>query len=75
MKKAFSWNRGYRNFYAVKACPNPTLLKILKEEGSGADCSSLGELILSEKIGLDGSAIMFTSNETPFKDYKKAYEL
>lgn len=75
MKMAFSWNAGYRNFYAVKACPNPSLIKILTEEWSGADCSSLGELILSERIGLTGKDIMFTSNETPLKDYEKAYEM
>jgi len=75
MKEAFAWSPGYRNFYAVKACPNPTLLRILQDEESGMDCSSLGELVLSEKLGFTGKDIMFTSNETPLEDYKKAYEL
>jgi diaminopimelate decarboxylase len=59
----------------VKACPNPEILKILKEEGFGADCSSLPELILSQKAGINGEDIMFTSNDTPPEEFKKAYEM
>lgn len=73
--KAFSWNKGFKEFFAVKATPNPYILKILKEEGCGADCSSLAELIMSEACGLKGSDIMFSSNVTPEADMKKAYEL
>jgi diaminopimelate decarboxylase len=73
--KAFSWVPGFKNYYAVKACPNPEILKILKEEGFGADCSSLPELILSQKAGINGEDIMFTSNDTPPEEFKKAYEM
>ncbi len=74
--KAFSWvPGGFKDYFAVKALPNPYIMKILKEEGLGADCSSLPELILSEKVGLKGEEIMFTSNDTPAAEYKKAYEL
>src|SRR3989344_7227617 len=73
--QAFSWMKDFKNYFAVKACPNPYILKILKEEGMGVDCSSLAELILSEKVGFKGEEIMFTSNETPAKEYKKAFEL
>ena len=72
---AFSWNKGYKEYFAVKATPTPGILKILKEEGCGADCSSLTELMLSEKCGLSGSDIMFSSNETPVADMQKAFEL
>ena len=73
--KAFSWIDGFKEYFAVKACPNPAILQILKEERCGADCSSLGELILSEKVNIVGENIMFTSNDTPLKDYIKAKEL
>ena len=73
--KAFSWVPGFKNYFAVKACPNPYIMKILKEEGMGTDCSSLPELILSEKIGLKGEEIMFTSNDTPAKEYQYAQKL
>ncbi len=73
--KAFDWVSGFKNFFAVKACPNPHILKILKQMGMGADCSSLPELILAEKIGLKGEEIMFTSNNTPVNEFKKAKEL
>ena len=73
--KAFSWNKGFKEYFAVKATPNPYLLKILKEEGCGVDCSSLTELMLSECCGFKGSDIMFSSNVTPDEDYKKAVEL
>lgn len=75
LKKAFAWAPGFREFFAVKACPNPHILKIMKEEGFGADCSSLPELILAEKTGLPGDFIMFTSNDTPYQEYQKARAL
>ena len=75
LNKAFSWNKGYREYFAVKATPNPFILKLLKEEGCGVDCSSLTELMMSECCGFKGSDIMFSSNVTPEEDYKKAYEL
>lgn len=65
----------FKNYFAVKANPNPYILKILKEEGMGADCSSLPELILAEKVGFKGEDIMFTSNDTPANEFKKAYEM
>lgn len=74
-KKAFSWAKEFREYYAVKAAPNPYLLKILKEEGAGADCSSLAELVLAEKVGLSGEKIMLTSNDTPAEEFIKAKEL
>lgn len=73
--KAFSWAQGFKNYFAVKACPNPYILKIAKEEGMGVDCSSLPELILAEKVGFSGEEIMFTSNDTPANEFKKAKEL
>ncbi|MDP3948220.1 MAG: diaminopimelate decarboxylase [bacterium] len=73
--KAFSWAPGFKNYFAVKALPNPHILKILKEEGMGVDCSSLPELILAEKVGTAGEDIMFTSNDTPAAEFKKAREL
>lgn len=75
LTKAFAWNKGFREYFAVKACPNPVLMKILKEEGFGMDCSSLPELILSEKVGITGEGIMFTSNDTPAEEFVKAKEL
>jgi len=75
MKDAFSWMPGFKNYYAVKACPNPAILKILKEEGFGADCSSLPELILAEKAGITGEDIMFTSNDTPAEEFREAKRL
>ena len=74
INKAFSWNKGFREYFAVKALPNPVILQILKEEGCGVDCSSLTELMLSEVCGFTGSDIMFSSNQTPVEDMKKAYE-
>ena len=67
--KAFSCFPGFREYFAVKACPNPYILKILAKEGLGADCSSLPELILAQKAGITGEKVMFTSNETPEKEY------
>lgn len=72
---AFAWAPGFKEFFAVKAAPNPYLLKILKEEGFGADCSSLAELVLAEKVGLTGDNIMFSSNDTPAHEFIKAKEL
>jgi len=73
--KAFEWNKGYREFFAVKATPNPTILKILREEGCGVDCSSYTELMLSERVGFSGNDIMFSSNATPAKDFQYAEKL
>ena len=73
--KAFAWSNGFKEYFAVKATPNPYIIKALKEEGFGADCSSLSELVLSEKVGIIGEEIMFTSNDTPWIEFKKAMEL
>lgn len=73
--KAFSWAPGFKEYFAVKATPNPHILKILKEEGVGADCSSLAELMLSEQVGIVGENIIFSSNDTPAEDYKLAKKL
>lgn len=75
LKKAFAWNPGFREYFAVKATPNPYLLQILKEEGCGADCSSMSELLLSEAVGMGKGDIMFSSNETPNGEFTKAKEL
>ena len=75
LQAAFAWNPGFKEYYAVKAAPNPYLLKILKAEGFGSDCSSYGELLLSERIGLAGDDIIFTSNDTPAYEYQKANDL
>ncbi len=72
--KAFSIFPAFREFYAVKACPNPYILKILASEGCGADCSSLPELMLSKIAGIKGKKVMFTSNETPAEEYQYAYK-
>ncbi|RPJ09287.1 MAG: diaminopimelate decarboxylase [Spirochaetaceae bacterium] len=72
---AFKWAPGFREYFAVKATPNPAILSILKAEGFGTDCSSLPELILSEKTGILGENIMFTSNDTPAVEFVKAREL
>lgn len=75
LNKAFSWNKGYKEYFAVKATPNPYLMKILQEEGCGMDCSSYTELMLCQSCGITGSDIMFSSNVTPVQDMKKAYDL
>ena len=75
LKAAFSWNPGYREYFAVKATPTPAILKILQEEGCGCDCSSLTELMMAERIGSVGENIMFSSNETPAEDYRLAAKL
>lgn len=73
--KAFSWNKGFKEYFAVKATPNPSILRILKEEGCGTDCSSLTELQMSDACGFHGHDIMFSSNDTPLEEYKVANEL
>ncbi len=75
LNKAFSWNKGYKEYFAVKATPNPYLMKILEEEGCGMDCSSYTELMLCEACDIKGSDIMFSSNVTPEEDMVKAYEM
>lgn len=72
LNAAFSWCKGFREYFAVKALPNPYVLEILKNEGLGADCSSLAELVLAERIGLQGEDIMFTSNNTQAHEYRTA---
>lgn len=72
IKKAFAWNPGYKEYYAVKACPNPFLIDIMREYGCGCDCSSLTELMLSQAIGAVGDDIMFSSNDTPAEEYQYA---
>ena len=73
--KAFSWNPGFREYFAVKATPNPQILKILKEEGCGTDCSSLTELMMAQRCGFHGEEIMFSSNDTPAEEFHLAQEL
>ena len=75
LHKAFCWNKGFKEYFAVKALPNPYILQILKEEGCGVDCSSYTELMLAEALGFGGDEIMFSSNVTPAEDMRKAYEL
>lgn len=75
VNKAFSWNKGFREYFAVKATPNPFILKILQEEGCGTDCSSLTELMMSDVCGFKGHDIMFSSNDTPAEDFKLASKL
>ena len=72
---AFAWSEGFREYFAVKALPNPYILKILHEEGFGADCSSFAELLLSQYAGLSGEEIMFSSNDTPSQDFRLARSL
>ena len=75
LKKAFGWNKGFREFFAVKAAPNPYLMKLLQEFDFGSDCSSMAELVLAEKVGNVGDRIMFTSNDTPAEEFVKAWKL
>lgn len=72
---AFSWNPGFKEFYAIKAAPNPYLMKILRAQGLGIDCSSLAELYIAEGVGMRGEEIMFTSNDTTAEEFKKARQL
>lgn len=75
LNQAFAWNKGYKEFFAVKATPNPYLLQILREEGCGVDCSSMAELEMADAVGFGDGEIMFSSNETPFGEFTKAKEL
>ena len=75
LRAAFAWNPGFREYFAVKAAPNPYLVKILSEYGFGCDCSSLPELVISERCGVTGERIMFTSNDTPAEEFAKARAL
>lgn len=72
LKEAFSWNKGYREYFAVKATPNPFILNILKDYGCGSDCSSMTELMMSDAIGFSGEDIMFSSNDTPAEEFQYA---
>ncbi len=74
-KKAFEWNEGFKEYYAIKAAPNPYLMKILREEGFGIDCSSEAELELARRLGMRGEEIMLTSNDTPASEFRAAKEL
>lgn len=75
LKEAFSWNKGYKEYFAVKATPNPYLINILQEYGCGCDCSSKTELMLAKAIGAAGDDIMFSSNDTPMEEFQYAQEL
>jgi diaminopimelate decarboxylase len=75
LKSAFSWVDGFRNYFAVKATPNPHIMNIVKQEGLGGDCSSKAELMLCEKVGLRGEEVMFTSNNTPAYEFQAAKDL
>lgn len=66
---AFSWNKGFKEYFAVKATPNPFLLQILNEYGCGTDCSSMAELVMSQACGIVGKDIMFSSNDTPIEEF------
>ena len=72
---AFAWNRGYREYFAVKATPTPAIMELLRSEGCGMDCSSLTELMLCEKLGIRGEEIMFSSNDTPAEEFRLAAKL
>ena len=75
VKEAFAWNKGFREYFAVKATPNPFLIDILKEYDCGCDCSSMTELMMAKACGMDGAHIMFSSNETPLEEFAYANEL
>ena len=75
LKAAFSWNKGFKEYFAVKATPNPYILKVLHEEGCGCDCATYSELLLAEAVGITGHDVMFSSNVTPEKDMRKAREM
>ncbi len=75
LKEAFSWNPGFREYFAVKATPNPYILQILKEEGCGCDCATYTELLLAEAVGITGHDVIFSSNVTPELDMHKALEM
>ena len=75
LKQAFAWNKGFREYFAVKATPNPYIIKLLHEEGCGCDCATYTELVLAEAVGVTGHDVMFSSNVTPEKDMRKAREM
>ena len=75
LKEAFSWNKGFKEYFAVKANANPSLIQILRDYGCGCDCSSLTELMLSNAMGVEGKDIMFSSNETPKEEYQYASQI
>ena len=75
LRQAFAWNPGYREYFAVKATPTPAILKLLHEEGCGCDCSSLTELMMSERCGITGEDIMFSSNDTTAEEFQLADRL
>ena len=75
LREAFAWNKGFKEYFAVKATPNPYILKLLHEEGCGCDCATYTELLLAEAVGITGQDIMFSSNVTPDKDMRKAREM
>ena len=75
LKEAFAWNKGYKEYFAVKATPNPFLINILREYGCGCDCSSMTELMLSHEIGVKGDDIMFSSNDTPAEEFAYAAKI
>ena len=75
LKEAFSWNKGYKEYFAVKATPNPFLIEILKEYGCGCDCSSETELMISRALGMVGDDIMFSSNDTPLDEFRFCNDL
>lgn len=75
LHQAFAWNKGFKEYFAIKATPNPSILKILKEEGCGVDCASYVELLMAQKLGFKGDEIMFSSNNTPSQDYQLVAQL
>ena len=75
LNAAFAWNPGFKEYFAVKATPTPGILKLLREEGCGVDCSSLTELMMAQRCGFSGSEIMFSSNETPAEEFELADRL
>ena len=75
VKEAFAWNPGFKEYFAVKATPNPRILEILKEYGCGTDCSSATELMMSDAAGFSGQEIMFSSNDTPAEEFQMADEM
>ena len=75
LRQSFAWNKGFKEYFAVKATPNPAILRILREEGCGADCSSYTELLMADAVGFKGDEIMFSSNVTPREDFALARKL
>ena len=75
LKEAFSWNKGFKEFFAVKATPNPFLIDILKDYGCGCDCSSMTELMMAKACGCSGGDIMFSSNDTPSEEFRYCHEI